>query len=200
MALINLKKKEVQVKLVYYGPGRGGKTSNLQYIYNKFQNQIQGKLTSVKTHGDRTLFFDFLPLEIGMVKGYKVRMQFYTVPGQVKYKATRKLVLKGVDGVVFVADSMLLRQKLNIVSLKDLQENLSTLGKNIFDIPLVIQYNKRDLGKQGIQLLPIETLEKNLNRQLKAPYFEASAVTGLNVVETMKKAISITIASLEDRL
>ncbi len=200
MALINLKKKEVQVKLVYYGPGRGGKTSNLQYIYNKFQNQIQGKLTSVKTHGDRTLFFDFLPLEIGMVKGYKVRMQFYTVPGQVKYKATRKLVLKGVDGVVFVADSMLLRQKLNIVSLKDLQENLSTLGKNIFDIPLVIQYNKRDLGKQGIQLLPIETLEKSLNRQLKAPYFEASAVTGLNVVETMKKAISITIASLEDRL
>ena len=200
MALINSRKKEVQVKLVYYGPGRGGKTSNLQYIYNKFQNQIQGKLTSVKTHGDRTLFFDFLPLEIGMIKGYNVRMQFYTVPGQVKYEATRKLVLKGVDGVVFVADSMLLRQKFNIISLKDLQENLSALGKNIFDIPLVIQYNKRDLGKQGIQLLPIETLEKSLNRQLKAPYFEASAATGLNVVETMKKAISITIASLEDRL
>ncbi len=200
MALINSKKKEVQVKLVYYGPGRGGKTSNLQYIYNKFQNQIQGKLTSVKTHGDRTLFFDFLPLEIGMIKGYNVRMQFYTVPGQVKYEATRKLVLKGVDGVVFVADSMLLRQKFNIISLKDLQENLSALGKNIFDIPLVIQYNKRDLGKQGIHLLPIETLEKSLNRQLKAPYFEASAVTGLNVVETMKKAISITIASLEGRL
>ena len=200
MALINPKKKEVQVKLVYYGPGRGGKTSNLQYIYNKFQNQIQGKLTSIKTHGDRTLFFDFLPLEIGTIKGYKVKMQFYTVPGQVKYKVTRKLVLKGVDGVVFVADSMVLRQKLNIVSLKDLQENLSILDKNIFDIPLVIQYNKRDLGKQGIQLLPIETLEKTLNRKLKAPYFETSAVTGLNVVETMKKAISITIVSLEDRL
>lgn len=186
--------------MVYYGPGRGGKTSNLQYIYNKYQNQIQGKLTSVKTHGDRTLFFDFLPLDIGKVKGYKVKMQFYTVPGQVKYKATRKLVLKGVDGVVFVADSMLLRQKLNIVSLKDLQENLSTLDKNIFNIPLVIQYNKRDLGEQGIKLLPIETLEKNLNRQLKVPYFEASAVSGLNIVETMKKAISLTIASLEDRL
>jgi len=200
LALINPKKKEVQVKLVYYGPGRGGKTSNLQYIYNKFQNQIQGKLTSIKTHGDRTLFFDFLPLEIGTIKGYKVKMQFYTVPGQVKYKVTRKLVLKGVDGVVFVADSMVLRQKLNIVSLKDLQENLSILDKNIFDIPLVIQYNKRDLGNQGIQLLPIETLEKTLNRKLKAPYFETSAVTGLNVVETMKKAISITIVSLEDRL
>ena len=200
MALINPKKREVQVKLVYYGPGRGGKTSNLQYIYNKYQNQIQGKLTSVETHGDRTLFFDFLPLDIGKVKGYNVKMQFYTVPGQVKYKATRKLVLKGVDGVVFVADSMLLRQKLNIVSLKDLQENLSTLDKNIFNIPLVIQYNKRDLGEQGIKLLPIETLEKNLNRQLKVPYFEASAVSGLNVVETMKKAISLTIASIEDRL
>ena len=200
MALINPKKREVQVKLVYYGPGRGGKTSNLQYIYNKYQNQIQGKLTSVKTHGDRTLFFDFLPLDIGKVKGYNVKMQFYTVPGQVKYKATRKLVLKGVDGVVFVADSMILRQKLNIVSLKDLQDNLATLDKNIFNIPLVIQYNKRDLGEQGIQLLPIETLEKNLNRQLKAPYFEASAVSGLNIVETMKKAISLTIASIEDRL
>ncbi len=194
MALINPKKREVQVKLVYYGPGRGGKTSNLQYIYNKYQNQIQGELTSVETHGDRTLFFDFLPLDIGKVKGYNIKMQFYTVPGQVKYKATRKLVLKGVDGVVFVADSMVLRQKLNIVSLKDLQENLSTLDKNIFNIPLVIQYNKRDLGEQGIKLLPIETLEKNLNRQLKVPYFEASAVSGLNVVETMKKAISLTIA------
>ncbi len=200
MALINPKKREVQVKLVYYGPGRGGKTSNLQYIYNKYQNQIQGELTSVETHGDRTLFFDFLPLDIGKVKGYNVKMQFYTVPGQVKYKATRKLVLKGVDGVVFVADSMVLRQKLNIVSLKDLQENLSTLDKDIFNIPLVIQYNKRDLGEQGIKLLPIETLEKNLNRQLKVPYFEASAVSGLNIVETMKKAISLTIASIEDRL
>jgi len=97
LALINPKKREVQVKLVYYGPGRGGKTSNLQYIYNKYQDQIQGKLTSVKTHGDRTLFFDFLPLDIGKVKGYNVKMQFYTVPGQVKYKATRKLVLKGLD-------------------------------------------------------------------------------------------------------
>ena len=200
MALINPKKKEVQAKLVYYGPGRGGKTSNLEYIYGKFQKRITTKLTSIKTHGDRTLFFDFLPIDIGQVKGYNIKIQFYTVPGQVKYKATRKLVLRGVDGVVFVADSMLLRQKLNIVSLKDLQENLSYFDKNIFKIPLVFQYNKRDLAEQGIPLLPVETLEKDLNRQLKVPSFAASAVSGANVIETMTKAITLTVASLKDRL
>jgi len=200
LALINTKKKEVQAKIVYYGPGRGGKTSNLEYIYNKFQKRIKGKLTSVKTHGDRTLFFDFLPLDIGTLKGYKIKLQFYTVPGQIKYKNTRMLVLRGVDGVVFVADSMVLRQKLNIVSLKDLQENLDTLDNNIFKIPLVLQYNKRDLAKQGIPLSPIETLERDLNRQLKVPFFEASALTGENVVETMKKIITLTVASLQNRL
>ncbi len=200
MALINPKKKEVQVKLVYYGPGRGGKTTNLENIYQRFKKNIKGKLTTIKTYGDRTLFFDFLPLEIGKVQGYNIKMQFYTVPGQVKYKATRKLVLRGADGIVFVADSMVLRQKMNIVSLKDLQENLATFDKNIFKIPLVFQYNKRDLEKQGIPLLPIEKLEKDLNRQLKAPFFEASALTGINVAETMKKAIALTVSSLKDRL
>jgi len=200
LALINPKKKEVQAKLVYYGPGRGGKTSNLEYIYGKFQKRITTKLTSIKTHGDRTLFFDFLPIDIGQVKGYNIKVQFYTVPGQVKYKATRKLVLRGVDGVVFVADSMLLRQKLNIVSLKDLQENLAFFDKSIFKIPLVFQYNKRDLAEQGIPLLPIEKLENDLNRQLKVPSFAASAVSGANVIETMTKAITLTVASLKDRL
>jgi signal recognition particle receptor subunit beta len=200
LALINTKKREVQAKIVYYGPGRGGKTSNLEYIYNKFQKRIKGRLTSVKTHGDRTLFFDFLPLDIGTLKGYKIKLQFYTVPGQIKYKNTRMLVLRGVDGVVFVADSMVLRQKLNIVSLKDLQENLDTLDKNIFKIPLVLQYNKRDLAKQGIPLSPIEILERDLNGQLKVPFFEASALTGENVVETMKKIITLTVASLQNRL
>ena len=199
MALINPLKKEVQTKIVYYGPGRGGKTSNLQYIYKKFQNQIKGKLTSIKTKGDRTLFFDFLPLDIGTIKGYNVKIQFYTVPGQVKYKATRRLVLRGVDGVVFIADSMVLRQKSNMESLKDLQENLSTFDLNIFKIPLVIQYNKRDLEKQGIPILPIATLEKNLNSKLKVPSYEASAMSGINVIETMKKIASLTMASLQDR-
>ena len=200
MALINPKKKEVQLKLVYYGPGRGGKTSNLQYIYNKFQDRIKSKLTQIKTYGDRTLFFDFLPMDIGMVKGYNVKIQFYTVPGQVKYKATRRLVLRGVDGVIFVADSMIMRRKMNIVSLKDLQENLATFDKNIFKIPLVLQYNKRDLAKEGIRLLPVETMENDLNKHLKVPSFDASAFTGDNVVETMKMAISLTVASLQEKL
>ena len=158
MALINPRKKEVQAKIVYYGPGRGGKTSNLEFIYNKFQNRIQTKLTTVKTYGDRTLFFDFLPMEVGVIKGYTLKIQFYTVPGQVKYNATRRLVLRGVDGVVFVADSMVLRQKMNRVSLKNLQENLATFKKDIFKIPIVMQYNKRDLTNEGIPLLSIDAL------------------------------------------
>lgn len=200
MALINPKTKEVQVKLVYYGPGRGGKTTNLEYIYNKYQDRMTTKLTTVKTYGDRTLFFDFLPLDIGMIGGYNIKMQLYTVPGQVKYQATRKLVLRGVDGIVFVADSMTLREKMNIASLKDLQENLANFDKNIFKIPLVIQYNKRDLAKEGIPLLSIEKLEATLNKQLKAPSFTASALSGDNVVETMKKAISLTVSSLQEKL
>jgi small GTP-binding protein len=200
LALINPKKKEVQVKLVYYGPGRGGKTTNLEYIHSKTKTRSKTKLTTVKTYGDRTLFFDFLPLDIGKVRGYSIKMQLYTVPGQIKYKATRRLVLRGVDGVVFVADSMVLRRKMNIISLKDLQENLATFDKNILKIPLVFQYNKRDLAKEGIPLMSVESLEHDLNRQLKAPSFEASALTGNNVVETMKKAISLTVASLQDKL
>ena len=200
MALINPKKKEVQTKLVYYGPGRGGKTSNLKYIYEKYQNRINGKLTSINTHGDRTLFFDFLPLDAGRVKGYNVKLQFYTVPGQVKYKATRKLVLRGVDGIVFVADSMVLRQQSNIASLEDLKENLAEFNKDIYNIPIVFQFNKRDLIDEQIPVLPLQTLKNDLNGKLNAPFFEASALKGTNVVETMKKAISLTVASLQDRL
>lgn len=200
MALINPKKKEVQVKLVYYGPGRGGKTSNLEYIYNKFQKRITSKLTTVKTYGDRTLFFDFLPLDVGTIKGYRIKMQLYTVPGQVKYKATRRLVLRGVDGLVFVSDSMALRKKMNLVSFKDLQDNLASFDKSIFKIPLVLQYNKRDLEKQGIPLLSIESMEKSLNSILKVPSFDASAITGYNVIETMKKAIALTVTSLKEKL
>ncbi len=200
MALINPKKKEVQVKIVYYGPGRGGKTTNLEYIYSKFQDRMTTKLLTVKTYGDHTLFFDFLPVDIGMIRGYSLKMQLYTVPGQVKYKATRRLVLRGVDGIVFVADSMTLREKMNILALKDLQANLASFEKNIFSIPLVFQYNKRDLAEEGIPLLPVEKLDKNLNRQLKAPSLEASALSGVNVVETMKQIISLTVTSLEDKL
>jgi len=200
LAIINQEDKEAEVKLIYYGPGRAGKTSNLKYIYNKFEKRIKGKLSSINTNGDSALFYDSLPLEVGRVKGYKIKAQLYTIPGQVQYKATKKLVLKGVDGVIFVADSMALRQQLNIDSLQDLKENLAMFGKNILQIPLVFQYNKRDLEEQGIPLLSYKTLEKDLNSQLAAPSFEASAVTGFNVVETVKKAISLTVASLQDRL
>jgi len=200
MAIINLKKKEVQAKIVYYGPGRGGKTTNLEYIYKKFRSRIQTEMVTIKTHGDRTLFFDFLPIEIGKIKGYDIRIQLYTVPGQVKYESTRRLVLRGVDGIVFVADSLAVRRKENVLSLKSLAENLTSYKKSILEIPLVFQYNKRDLLEEGIPLLPVEWLEKDLNSKLKAPSFEASALKGPNVVQTMKKIIILTIDSLRKDL
>jgi signal recognition particle receptor subunit beta len=200
MAFVNLKSKEIQVKIVYYGPGRGGKTSNLEYVYKKFAKRINTEMVTVKTHGDRTLFFDFLPFDIGIINGYNVKIQLYTVPGQVKYNATRRLVLRGVDGIVFVADAMAVRREKNILALKNLQENLATYKKSIFRIPFVIQYNKIDLKEQGIPLLPLTTLEKDLNSQLKLPSFAASAVLGTNVVETLKRIISMTVASIKKDL
>ena len=197
MAFVNLKNKEIQVKIVYYGPGRGGKTTNLEYIYKKFRKRINTEMVTVKTHGDRTLFFDFLPFDIGVINGYDVKIQLYTVPGQVKYNATRRLVLRGVDGIVFVADAMAVRREKNILSLKNLQENLSNYKKSIFKIPCVLQYNKIDLKEQGIPLLSADILEQDLNSQLKRPYFEASALKGTNVVMTLKKIISMTVASIK---
>lgn len=200
MAFVNLKKKEVQIKIVYYGPGRGGKTTNLEYIHSKFRKRIKAELVAIKTHGDRTLFFDFLPFDIGKIKGYDVKVQLYTVPGQVKYNATRQLVLRGVDGVVFVADSMEIQKDKNKLSLKNLQENLKTHNKSIFKIPLVLQYNKRDLAKKSIPLLPVAELEKDLNSQLKVPSFEASALMGTSVAITLKKIITITMDSVKSQL
>ena len=200
MAFVNLKKKEIQVKIVYYGPGRGGKTSNLEYIYGKFAKRIKTEMVTVKTHGDRTLFFDFLPFDIGVINGYVVKIQLYTVPGQVKYNATRRLVLRGVDGIVFVADAMTMRREKNILALKNLQENLAEYKTNIFKIPLVMQYNKMDLKEQGIPLLSVKMLERDLNSQLKKPSFPASALIGHNVVATLKMIISLTVASIKKDL
>ena len=196
MAFVNPKKKEVQVKIVYYGPGRGGKTTNLEYIYKKFRQRIKTEMVTIKTHGDRTLFFDFLPFDIGKVNGYDIKIQLYTVPGQVKYNATRRLVLRGVDGIVFVADAMEVRREKNILSLKNLQENLANYKKSIFKTPIVLQYNKMDLAEQGIPLLALKTLNEDLNDKLMTPSFEASALVGTNVVATMKKIISMTISSI----
>ena len=200
MAFINLKDKVIQAKIVYYGPGRCGKTTNLEYIYDKCRLQINSEMVTVKTQGDRTLFFDFFPFDMGKISGYDVKIQLYTVPGQVKYNSTRRLVLKGVDGVVFVADSAADRRNKNIISIKNLEENLRLYTKNIRDIPLVIQYNKRDLAKEGIEILDVETLENDLNSELKVPSFEASAVEGDNVILTLKKIIYDTMSSLEKQL
>lgn len=200
MSFINLKDKIVQIKIVYYGPGRGGKTTNLEYINRRFKKQIQSEMVSLKTHGDRTLFFDFLPFDMGQIKGFDMKIQLYTVPGQVKYNATRKLVLKGVDGIVFVADSQKQMREKNISSLNQLHENLLSQKESIFRIPLVMQYNKVDLRNQGVPILPTEIMEKDLNSKLKVPSFEASALTGYNVPETLKKIISLTVVSIQKKL
>ena len=200
MAFINFNKKEIQAKIVYYGPGRGGKTTNLEYIHNEYKDRIKTEMVTIKTKGDRTLFFDFLPLNIGKIKGYSLKFQLYTVPGQVMYNETRKLVLRGVDGIVFVADSMTMRKEKNMTSLKNLQENLSVYNKNIFNIPLVMQFNKRDLEEQKIPLTPVQVLEKSLNSKLQVPSFEASAKNGTNVMSTLKKIVSLTVNSISKEL
>jgi signal recognition particle receptor subunit beta len=196
MAVINLMKRQIECKIVYYGPGRSGKTTNLAYIHKAFKRQVAGKMISIDTEGDRTLFFDFLPLGIGKVKGCDVRVQLYTVPGQVKYSSTRELVLKGVDGVVFVADSLKIRREKNMLSLKDLHENLKKMGLNILKIPLVLQYNKRDLQKMGLPIMPVEKMNNELNRQLKAPYFSASALSGAGVGAALTQTMKLTLQHL----
>ncbi len=199
MALINLKKKEVECKIVYYGPGRCGKTTNLEYIFKNSRRLMTDEMVSIKTKGDMTIFFDFVPMGIGKIKGCDVRLQLYTVPGQVKYNSTRKLVLKGVDGVVFVADSLKIRHEKNIISLKNLAENLRGYGLNIMKTPLVMQYNKRDLANEGVPVMSVEEMESIYNRQLKAPSFAASAVSGQGVNDTLKACIVLTLKSLKQQ-
>ena len=197
MALINSKKKEVECKIVYYGPGRCGKTTNLEYVFKNSRRYMTDEMVSIKTKGDMTIFFDFVPMGAGKIKGYDVRIQLYTVPGQVKYNSTRRLVLKGVDGVVFVADSLKIRHEKNILSLKNLAENLKSYGLNIMTIPMVIQYNKRDLAKEGVPLMSIKEMNRAYNRQLKAPYFASSATTGQGVNDTLKTCMVLTLKSLK---
>jgi small GTP-binding protein len=200
LTLINVKTKEIQIKIVYYGPGRGGKTTNLEYINEKYRNRIQTEMVSLKTQDDRTLFFDFLPFDVGKIKGFDVTIQLYTVPGQVKYNATRKLVLRGVDGIVFVADVQKDQRKKNIESLNQLYENLKTYQLDLFKIPLVMQYNKIDLKSANIPILASLTMQKDLNGMLKAPAFEASALKGGNVIPTLKKIISMTLTAIQGQL
>jgi signal recognition particle receptor subunit beta len=199
MALINLKKREVELKIVYYGPGRCGKTTNLQYVFEHSRRLMTDEIVSIKTKGDLTLFFDFVPMGLGKIKGCDVRVQLYTVPGQVKYRSTRKLVLKGVDGLVFVADSLEIRHEKNLLSLKDLALNLKESGLNIMKMPLVLQYNKRDLEQEGVPLMPIEKMERAYNRQLKVPSFAGSAVSGRGVNDTLKACLVATLRSIKEQ-
>ena len=196
MAIINLDKREIECKIVYYGPGRCGKTTNLEYVFKNSRKLMTEEMVSIKTKGDLTIFFDFVPMDAGQIKGMDVRFQMYTVPGQVKYNSTRKLVLKGVDGLVFVADSLKIRHEKNLLSLKNLADNLKSFGLNIMKIPLVMQWNKRDLADEGLPLMSIEEMEQAYNRQLKAPSFSASAVTGQGVNDTLKACLVRTLRSL----
>lgn len=181
MSLINYSSREINCKIVYYGPGLCGKTTNIQYVYNKVAPETKGKLITLATEMDRTLFFDFLPLELGTVKGFKTRFHLYTVPGQVYYDASRRLILRGVDGIVFVADSQTSRYDANIESLYNLYENLETYKLKIEEIPYIIQYNKRDMPS----IIDLEDLEQELNPE-GYPFFEAIAVKGDGVFDTLK--------------
>lgn len=192
MALINYASREINCKIVYYGPGLGGKTTNIKYIYSKLNPEIKGKLISLATELDRTLFFDFLPVDLGTIKGFKTRFHLYTVPGQVFYNASRKLILKGVDGIIFVADSQIERFDENIESFQNMEDNLKTYNISIERIPLIIQYNKRDLPN----ITSVEELQKVLNSQNKYPYFEAVAVQGIGVFETLKEVCKKVLLTL----
>jgi signal recognition particle receptor subunit beta len=223
MSMINYASKEINCKLVYYGPGLGGKTTNLEHVFSKVAPDQRGKMVSLATETERTLFFDFLPVDLGTVKGFKTRFHLYTVPGQVYYNASRKLILKGVDGVVFVADSQIERMEANIESMQNLYDNMAQYGYDLTKVPFIIQYNKRDLPNAA----PIKDLQAQLNpgwsvedpaRQKpipdpqhpgefltaqqdgawveRAPYLEACAVTGEGVFETLKAVAKLVLKSL----
>jgi len=223
MSMINYASREINCKLVYYGPGLGGKTTNLEHIYGKVSPDTRGKMVSLATETERTLFFDFLPVDLGTIRGFKTRFHLYTVPGQVYYNASRKLILKGVDGVVFVADSQLERMEANVESMQNLYDNMAEYGYDLTKIPFVVQYNKRDLPNaapvselQG-QLNPGWQVEdpakqkltpdpwhpgENLIQQLdgvwieRAPYFESVATTGEGVFETLKALAKTVLKTL----
>jgi mutual gliding-motility protein MglA len=195
MVFFNYSTMQMAAKVVYYGPGLCGKTTNLHYIYQHTAGESRGEMVSLETETDRTLFFDLLPIDVGSIAGFNTRIQLYTVPGQVFYNTTRKLVLKGVDGVVFVADSQRAMQQANLDSFRNLEENLAEMGLSVDTLPLVLQFNKRDLADIG----SVEELNAALNRH-DWPWFEASAVTGMGVFETLKGISKHTLLSLKKRL
>ena len=191
MSMINYASREINCKIVYYGTGLGGKTTNLEYIYSRVNPETKGKMISLATETERTLFFDFLPIDLGEIRGFKTRFHLYTVPGQVYYNASRRLILKGVDGIVFVADSQASRAEANIESMHNLYENLETYGYDLENIPFAIQYNKRDVAN----ILPVEELRAQIN-PMGVPDFEGTAIEGKGVFETLSCVSKLVVQSL----
>jgi signal recognition particle receptor subunit beta len=194
MTFINYAAREINCKIVFYGPGLGGKTTNLQYIYDRTNSNSKGKLISLATETDRTLFFDFLPLDLGTVRGFRTRFHLYTVPGQVFYDASRKLILRGVDGVVFVADSQRARAESNVESLQNLDKNLKEQGYDLATIPYVLQFNKRDLPTS----MAADEMYQQLNIKGE-PTFEAVAPQGVGVFETLKAVAKLVLLELKKK-
>jgi signal recognition particle receptor subunit beta len=192
MSFINYSSREINCKIVYYGPGLCGKTTNLQYVYAKTNPEAKGKMISLATETERTLFFDFLPLSLGEIRGFKTRFHLYTVPGQVFYDASRKLILKGVDGVVFVADSQIERMEANLESVENLRVNLGEQGYDLSRIPYVVQYNKRDLPN----IATVEELHRLVNPK-EVPEFQAVAPTGVGVFDTLKAVAKLVLTELK---
>jgi signal recognition particle receptor subunit beta len=193
MSLVNFTAREITCKIVYYGPGRSGKTTNLQYIFGRVPDTRRGRMVSLATQGDRTLFFDFLPIDLGSISGFQTKFQLYTVPGQSYYNATRKLVLQGADGIVFVADSQARRFDDNLESLQNLQENLLSQGVDVRTMPIAFQYNKQDLP--GELVLQPPELDESLNFR-GVPSFGADALHGSGVFETLKGISELVLRKL----
>jgi signal recognition particle receptor subunit beta len=191
MSMINYASREINCKIVYYGTGLGGKTTNLEYVYSKVNPETKGKMISLATETERTLFFDFLPIDLGEVRGFKTRFHLYTVPGQVYYNASRRLILKGVDGIIFIADSQRKRAEANIEAMHNLYENLESYGYDLETIPFAIQYNKRDMP----EVSPLEEMRAQLN-PMGVPDFEGVAIEGTGVFETLKAVSKAVVKNL----
>ncbi len=198
MAFIHPRTKQIQIKIVYCGPVSSGKTACLIYIYQHLKQQVSAQLMTINAYGDHTLFFDFLPFSLEDVSGFDIKVRLYTVPGKAQYDATRRTLLRGVDGIVFVADASAMR-KTNVLSLKNLQVNLAANRLDLQKVPLVLQFNKADLAEQGVMLLPDPILLGDLTSGPRRPYFRTSAVSGLNVLSALKKIVTMSIASIDGR-
>jgi len=200
LAFLDPENKEMVAKIVYYGPERCGKTTCLDYLLEKYRHRVDSDGVMIKSYKDKPLVFDFLPLDVGKIRGYSVKIQFYTVPGGDNYRSTRRAVLKGADGVVFVADSMEVRREINIKYLRELEDHLACMNRSPGSVPIVFQYNKRDLEGKSIPILSTETMDEDLNPGKKFPSFPTSGLTGENVVAAMKQGIVFTVTRLQASL